>query len=312
MMNTMEVMVAVEITASRTIRGAHGADRGGFGGGGDAAEDRAEHGRDERQRRNESDDDLAQKVLLLRFGDGRGGTGFRVEDRLDDHPAEIERDEQEPGEQRPREEIAHGDRCGSEVALGHLHLGVDARQHVAHEDQHRGRRDDLTERARRADDAGGELGVVAGAHHGRKRDQAHGDDRRADHARRGRKQGADDDDGDSETAAQVSEELAHRQEQLLGDLGPLEHHAHEDEERHRDQHLVGHEADVAPCQRTEIGGVEHTQPHAGQPEHQRHAGEGEGHREAQHEEADDAEEHQPGEDLAEEDGIHQCDSCWFS
>src|SRR5690606_833009 len=56
--------------------GAHGTDRGGFGGGGDAAEDGAQHGDDEQQRRHQGDQYLAQQVLALIGRNRRRWTGF--------------------------------------------------------------------------------------------------------------------------------------------------------------------------------------------------------------------------------------------
>jgi hypothetical protein len=197
---------------------------------------------------------------------------------------------------------------GAKLPFLHLHLGVYAREHVAHEDEHGRRRDDLAQCPGGADYAGGELRVVAGAHHGRQGDQPHGDHRCADDAGRGREHGADEHYGDAEAAAQVAEELAHRQQQLLGDAGAFEHHAHEDEQRHRHQHLVGHGADVAVGERAEVRWIEDAQAHAQGAEDERRAGEAEGDGEAEHQRTDDGEEHHAGQDLSEQDCSHDAGS----
>jgi hypothetical protein len=75
-------------------------------------------------------------------------------------------------------------------------------------------------------------------------------------------------------------------------LRALQHHAHEDEERHRDQHLVDHVAGVAAGQRAQVRHVEHAELHGDDGEEKRGARQREGHREAQHQKADHAEEHQ--------------------
>jgi hypothetical protein len=42
-----------------------------------------------------------------------------------------------------------------------------------------------------------------------------------------------------------AEQLAHGLQERLGDLGALKYRSHEDEQRHGDQHLVGHQAEIA-------------------------------------------------------------------
>src|SRR5690606_16124220 len=112
-------------------------------------------------------------------------------------------------------------------------------------------------------------------------------------------------------AAHTAKEATHGREKLLGDSRALEHGAHEDEQGHRDQHLVRHEADVARRQGAEVRRVEHAQQPAGQREDQRGAGERERDREADQERGDDAEEQADGEDLAEHDGVQDDYSCRY-
>ena len=90
----------------------------------------------------------------------------------------------------------------------------------------------------------------------------------------------------AEPAAQRAEQLAHGREQRLGDPRALEHHAHEDEQRHRHQRLVGHGAEVAAGQRREDRRVEHAERHAERGEQQGDAGQREGHRVAEQHGAD--------------------------
>ena len=130
---------------------------------------------------------------------------------------------------------------------------------VAEQHQHGRGRHDLRQRRGRRDGAGGEPRIVAVPQHGRQRDQADGDDGRADHAGGGGEQHADDDDGKGEPAAQAAEQPAHALEQLLGDARLLEHHAHEDEHRDGQKHLVGHDAENALRQRAEDAETHHAE-----------------------------------------------------
>src|SRR5690606_20054013 len=89
-----------------------------------------------------------------------------------------------------------------------------------------------------------------------------------------------------------------------GDARALQDHAHEDEERNRDQHFVGHRAEVAVGERSEVGRIEDAEIHAYRAEAERDTGQRKRDREPEHEEADDAKEHQAGEKLADKYRIH--------
>jgi hypothetical protein len=232
----------------------------------------------------------------------------RIEDRLEEDPAEVQAHQREARDDRAREQLADRDRLRSHVAEFELRLLVRTLQDVADEDQHRGRRDDLPQRARSADRAGRELRIVAGAHHRRQRQQAHRHDGGADDARRGRQQRPDDHDRITEAATQRAEQFAHGRQQRLGDLRALEHHAHEDEQRHRDQRLVGHRAEVAADQGREDGRVEHAQRHSEPGEDQRDAGERECHGIAREHRADRRHEHGHRHDFADQHAAHRSSS----
>ena len=285
--------------------GPHGAHRGCLGRRRDAPEDRAQHRQDQQQGRQQCGDDLALQPGLFLRRNGGCGAALGIDDRLEDHISDVEKHKKHARQHGPCEEVADRDRAGREVALGHLHLGIDPRKHVPHEDQDGRRRDDLAQRPRGADHARGQRRFVAGAHHGRQRDQTHGHHRGPDHAGRGRQHCAHDHHGNRKAAAHVAEEFAHGHEELLGDLRSFEHHPHEHEEWHRHQHLVGHVTNVAVRQRAEVGGIEDPEVHANGAEDQGRPREGEGHREAQQQKADDAYEHEAGEKFSDEDRVHQ-------
>jgi hypothetical protein len=64
-------------------------------------------------------------------------------------------------------------------------------------------------------------------------EEAEGDDRGADDAGGGPEQHADGDDRDAHAARYPAEQVADDVDELLGQPGLLQHHAHEDEERDR-------------------------------------------------------------------------------
>src|SRR5690554_2122075 len=137
----------------------HGPDRthgGGFGGRRDAPEDGTEHGDDEGKSRDQGHQHLAPEVALFGLRHRRRRTGVGIGDGLDDHPQQIEADQQQAGNEGAGKQGADGDGLRREVPLRHLHLRIDARQHVAHEDQHGGGGDDLAQRPGGTDDPGGE------------------------------------------------------------------------------------------------------------------------------------------------------------
>ena len=286
-------------------QGAHRTHGGGLGGGGNAAQDGAQDGQDQRQGRQQCRDDLAAQTVAAFFAlEGRGRAGLGIEDGLAGHVEHVQPHQHGTGQDGADEQVAHRDRGGSEVALGHLHLGVDAREHVAHEDEDGGRRDDLAQRAGGRNHACPQLGVIAGTQHGGQADEAHGDDGGAHHAGGGGQQRAHDDDREAQTSPDVAEEPPHGGEQGLGDARSFEQHAHEDEERHGHQHLAGHEAHVAGGEGAEVGEVEDLEVPADGSHHQRGAGQRVGNREAQRQHEDDAEEQGAGQDLAQQDRIH--------
>ena len=158
---------------------------------------------------------------------------------------QIERDQRKAGQQRAGEQIADGDGSRREVSLRELRRLVRVAELVAEQHQHGGGRENLRQRRGGGDGAGGKPRVVAEAQHRRQRDQAHGHRGGADDAFRGSKQRAHHDYRDAEPAAQRTEQPAHGLEQFLGDARALEHDAHEDEHRDRQQCLVGHHAENA-------------------------------------------------------------------
>ena len=192
----------------------------------------------------------------------------------------IHRRQHQPRDHRPGIEVADGDGLDREDALRELRLLIGRRQHLAQDDQHRRRRDDLPERAGGADAARGEARLVAVPHHGRQRDQPHGDDGGTHHARGRPQQRADQGDGDGEAPAHAAEQAAHGFDQLGRDVRTLEHQPHEDEERDRDQRVAGHGAEDALRQRAQQKGIEGAQQRAEPAEENGAAGQHEDHGDA--------------------------------
>ena len=188
------------------------------------------------------------------------------------------------GGRHDAQELARQLAAGNEVALllrhRRHHVGpedaepenvddVDARQHqawdhrggeqradrfvedVGEQDQDQARRDDLAQRAGGADDAAGQALVVATPQQRRQSEQAERYDRGADDAGGGAHEHADDDDADTEPATQVSGRMRDHVHQIFGELGFLQHHAHEDEQRHGDQRVVRHHAEDAAWKQIE-------------------------------------------------------------
>ena len=170
---------------------------------------------------------------------------MRTQRRHGDEEREIKPDQQQAGQERAGEQVAHRHDIGRELALRELRRLIGVVELVAEQHQHGRGRNDLRQRRGGRHRAGGKPRIVAVPQHGRQHDQADGDGGRADHAGAGREQRADDDDGKAEAAAQAAEQPAHALEQLLGDLRLLQHHAHEDEHRDGEQHIVGHNAENA-------------------------------------------------------------------
>ena len=127
---------------------------------------------------------------------------------------------------------------------------------VGQQDQDGAGRDDLAERTRGADGAACGRQVIAAPHQGRQRDEAERDDGGADDAGGGAHQHADQDDADAHAAAQPAGQVADHVHQVVGDLGLLQHHAHEHEQRDGDQRVVGGHAVDACRQQIEQAGAE--------------------------------------------------------
>ena len=100
----------------------------------------------------------------------------------------------------------------------------------------------------------------------------------------------DQDDADAHAAAQAAGQMADDVHQVVGDLGFLQHHAHEHEQRDGDQRVVGRHAVDAGGQQIEQAGakaeIAPEQPADGQRQRDRHADR------QQHEERDDAQDRQ--------------------
>ena len=125
--------------------------------------------------------------------------------------------------------------------------------------------------------AGGDSRLVALSQHGRQRHQTQGNHSCADDAGAGGHQHAHDDDGHREATPCTLHEGAQRSEQFLGDPRLLQHHPHEDEQRHGDHGLIGHDAEQSIGQEAEIPGIEGAKQNAAEGKNQRHAAESERH-----------------------------------
>ena len=141
-----------------------------------------------------------------------------------DHVDQIEPGEDEAGDQRAGVELDDRDAGRRRI-----------------DDQHDRRRDQDAERAAGADDAGGEAGVVAGLEHRREGEEPHQRHHRADDAGGGRKQRAGDQRRHRHRAGNPPRDDAQRREQPVDDVGALDDVAHEQEQRHGGQDVVGHD-----------------------------------------------------------------------
>ncbi len=175
--------------------GAHRAHRGGFCRRGQPAEDGAEHGDDENERREERAGQPFVKghaVALDQFigGDGRGFGGAQggEGDLID----QIHAHQHQAGQQRAGEKIIHRYGVGGVVAHGILGVLEGHGELIAQKHQDDGGRDDLAQGARGADGAAGEGDVVSAPQHGGQRQQAHCHHGGADNAGGGGQQRAHD------------------------------------------------------------------------------------------------------------------------
>ena len=134
--------------------------------------------------------------------------------------------------------------------------------------------------------------MVAAADQGRQRDEAERDDGRADDAGGGPHQHADYDDADAHAAAQAAGQMADDIHQVVGDLGFLQHHAHEDEQRDGNQRVVGRHAIDAGRQQVEQARTEAEIAPEQPADSQR-----EGHRHADSEQSEERDDAQDGQQL---------------
>ncbi len=215
----------------------------------DARDDRPEHQENQCQRRDQDQQHLADEgtVHLALEGHRRGGPGAQQREAKDER--HVKPNQHQARQHRAQEHLACTGRDDTEFR-GHAELASGlleelgprspslingARQLVGEDDQHDRGRNDLSQRARGGDGAGGQrLGIIVTQHRWQ-RDQPHGDHGRADDTRRGRKKRAHEDDRDPEAPRDRAEKLGHGDQQVLGNLRALEHDAHKDEERDRDQ-----------------------------------------------------------------------------
>ncbi len=279
--------------------GADRADGGRFRRRCQAAEDRAEHRKDQQDRRDQDGGEPAnERKAARRRGIGRHrGRACGEKDRDADQVEDIERDQREARHDGAREQVGDRNRIRREISLLQLRSLIGMADLVAEQHQHRRGRKDLRQRRGRRDRAGREPLVVAEAQHRRQHDQAHGHRGGADDAFCRSQQHADDRDRDAEAAGQRAEQPAHGLQQLFGNARALEHHAHEDEQRNRQQHIVGHDAEDALRQRAKEREVHHAGQMSGNREGERDAGERERDRIANHQQRAHCDHHGDGEGL---------------
>ena len=203
----------------------------------------------------------------------------------------VERDQHQARNDRAGKQVGDRNRLRGEIALRQLRGLIGIAELVAEQHQHRRRREDLRQRRGRRDRAGGKRLVVAVPQHGRQHDQAHRHRRSADDAFGGGEQHADEDHRNAKAARQRAEQPAHGFQQILGDARALQHHAHEDEERDGEQHVVGHDAENALRQRAKEREIMTARGRAGGGEEQRHAGKRQRHRIAGEQQRADGDHH---------------------
>ena len=195
-------------------------------------------------------------------------------------------------DEHPAGEQQHLDDAGAGRA--DIHVARRFAELVGEHDQHQRGRDQLRDRSRRGDDAGGMAHVVAVARHDRQRDQAHGDDRGGDRAGDGAENRADQDDGVGQAAAHAAEQLAEAFEQILRKPAALEDDAHEGEERNGEQQLVREHREELVGEVAEEIGADQAELDGDEAEEQADRGQRECRRIADHHEDDQPHEHQRG------------------
>ena len=148
---------------------------------------------------------------------------LRIEQRHDDDVEHVEPGQHDAGEERAGVELHHRNAGGRAV-----------------EDEHDAGRNEDAEAAAGADHAGRDLDVVAGAQHGREREQPHQRHAGADDAGGGGEDRAGGERGERQRARHRTGRELQRAEQPVEDVGALDDVAHEHEQRDRDQHVVRH------------------------------------------------------------------------
>ena len=131
------------------------------------------------------------------------------------------------------------------------------------------------------------------AQHGGEGEKAHQRHHGADDAGRGGEQRAGDERCDGERTGQPARGELDRAEQPVEDVGALDDVAHEDEERHGDQDVVGHHRPGALHEQRHH--LFHVAVEGEEGEAHAHRHQREGDREAEHDEADEQNEHQHAE-----------------
>ena len=207
----------------------------------------------------------------------------RAQQREQDLPDQVEADEQQPRQQGAGEQIDRPRPAPARSCRGRAGPRVGALKDVADEIEHGRGRDDLAERARGADRAG----------------------RRASGRSLRNMAGSASRPMVTTVAPTIPVEAASSMPTIVTDMAEparpagrtarpwsrsscsampraLEHHAHEDEQRHRDQHLVDHHAELARRQAGKQMQIEDAE-HGAEQREERRPGEGERDRETQQE-----------------------------
>ena len=151
------------------------------------------------------------------------GRDLRVDDRPAEDVDEVEERQEEARQHRRRVEL-------DDRLAGHRRV----------DDQHHRRRDQDAEGAAGGDGAGGQPHVVAGVQHRPQRDDAHEDHHRADDAGGDAPERAHQERGHRQRGGHAPEGELHAVEHPVHQRRPLHDVAHEDEQRDRQQRVVGH------------------------------------------------------------------------
>ena len=222
-----------ELPVEGAVRGskrdcAHHSHGSRLGWGGEPHEDRAEHEKDQSERR----DHAAQAFFPERPAVQSASLEWQRWHGLRPDQA----DDADPGAEQSHLDQARPD--GARV-----HVADRAPEHIGEHDENQGRRDQLSDSARRRDDAHRVPRRIAVPEHWRHRDHAHGDHRSRYRAGDGAENGAYEDHGIGHAATHRAEQLSNRIEQVLGQTAALEDRAHEREERDRQQQVVRDDAE---------------------------------------------------------------------